>query len=135
LTSPTATIAYLQDINNPAAAIEVKELEATARTIGQSVIVINASGDADIETAFAKDKDHSVSGVIVAAGSFGFRWTDKLVSLAARYALPAIYAGREVVTADGLLSYSGSQSEAHRQEPIYCGRILRAINLPICQCQ
>jgi putative tryptophan/tyrosine transport system substrate-binding protein len=125
LTSPSATIAYLQDINNPAAAIEVKEFEATARTIGQSIIVINATGEADIETAFATAKDHSVSGVIVAAGSFEFRWTDKLVSLAARYALPAIYAGREVVNAGGLLSYSGSQSEAHRLAGIYCGRILK----------
>jgi ABC-type uncharacterized transport system substrate-binding protein len=125
LTSPSATIAYLQDTNNPAAEIEVKELQATARTIGQSVIVINASNDGDIEAAFATAKDHGVSGVIVAAGSFQFRWTEKLISLAARYALPAIYAGREVVTAGGLLSYSGSQNEAHRLAGIYCGRIVK----------
>jgi ABC-type uncharacterized transport system substrate-binding protein len=134
LTSSSATIAYLQDTNNPAAAIEVKEFEATARTIGQSVIVINASSDTDIETAFATAKGHAVSGVIVAAGSFEFRWTEKLVSLAARYALPTIYAGREVVAAGGLLSYSGSQREAHRLAGIYCGRILkgdRPADLPV----
>lgn len=125
LTSPSATIAYLRDTNNPAAEIEAKELQTTARTIGQSLIVINASNEADIEAAFATAKDHAVSGMIVAAGSFEFRWTEKLVSLAARYALPAIYAGREVVTAGGLLSYSGSQSEAHRLAGIYCGRILK----------
>jgi putative ABC transport system substrate-binding protein len=125
LTSPSATIAYLQDTNNPAAEIEVKELEATARTIGQSVVVINTSGDADIEKAFATAKDHAASGMIVAAGSFEFRWTEKLVSLATRYALPTIYAGREVVTAGGLLSYSGSQREAHRLAGTYCGRILK----------
>ena len=50
---------------------------------------------------------------------------DKLISLAARYALPAIYAGREVVSAGGLVSYSGSQSEAHRLAGTYCGRILK----------
>jgi ABC-type uncharacterized transport system substrate-binding protein len=103
----------------------VKEFGATARTIGQSVIVINASSDADIEIAFATAKSHAVSGVFVSAGSFEFRWTEKLVSLAARYALPTIYAGREVVAAGGLLSYSGSQREAHRLAGNYCGRILK----------
>jgi putative ABC transport system substrate-binding protein len=125
LTSPSAKIAYLQDTNNPAGEIEVKELEATARKIGQPVVTIYAGNAADIDTAFATAKDHAVSGVIVAAGSFEFKWTDKLVSLAARYKLPAIYAGREVVSAGGLLSYSGSQSEAHRLAGIYCGRILK----------
>ena len=125
LTSPSATIAYLQDTNNPAGEIEVKELEATARKIGQRVVIINASSAADIDTAFAAANHRAVSGVIVAAGSFEFKWTEKLVALATRYALPAIYAGREVVSAGGLLSYSGSQSEAHRLAGTYCGRILK----------
>ena len=90
-----------------------EEFQTTAQTIGQPVVIIKVDGDADIEAAFATAKDRAVSGVIVAAGSFQFRWTDKLISLAARYALPAIYAGREVVSAGGLVSYSGSQSEAH----------------------
>ena len=125
LTSPSATIAYLQDINNPAAEIEAKEFQTTARKIGQPVIIFKVKDGADIETAFVAAKDKAVSGVIVAAGSFEFRWTEKLVSLAARYALPAIYAGSEIVRAGGLLSYSGSQREAHRLAGIYCGRILK----------
>ena len=110
--------------NNPATE-KAKELHETAHAIGQPVVIIKVDGDADIEAAFATAKDRAVSGVIVAAGSFQFRWTDKLISLAARYALPAIYAGREVVSAGGLVSYSGSQSEAHRLAGTYCGRILK----------
>ena len=125
LTSPSATIAYLQDTNNPSAEIEVQQFQATAQTIGQPIVIIKVKGDADIEAAFATAKDHAVSGVIIAAGSFEFRWTDKLVSLPTRYALPTIYAGREVVMAGGLLSYSGSGSEAHRLAGTYCGRILK----------
>jgi putative ABC transport system substrate-binding protein len=134
LTSPSATIAYLQDINNPAADIEAKEFQASAQIMGQPVVIIKVKDGADIEAAFAAAKDRAVSAMIVAAGSFEFRWTDKLVSLAARYALPAIYAGREIVSAGGLMSYSGSQSEAHRLAGIYCGRILKGdkpANLPV----
>jgi putative tryptophan/tyrosine transport system substrate-binding protein len=125
LTSPSATIAYLGDINNPAAELELNEFQKTARSIGQSTIIISVKGGVDLEPAFAKAKDQGVSGMIVAAGSFEFRWTDKLVSLAALHALPAIYAGREIVSAGGLMSYSGSQREAHRLAGIYCGRILK----------
>jgi putative ABC transport system substrate-binding protein len=125
LTSLSATIAYLQDTNNPAAEMEGMEFQATARSIGQPVVVIKVKGDAEIDAAFVAAKDRGVSGIIIAAGSFEFRWTEKLVSLAARYALPAIYAGREIVAAGGLLSYSGSQSEAHRLAGVYCGRILK----------
>ena len=125
LTSPSATIAYLQDSNNPTAMLEVKEFQTTARTIGQPTAIITVNSEADLENAFATAKGQAVSGMIVAAGSFEFRWAEKLVSLAARYALPAIYAGREIVSAGGLISYSGSQSEAHRLAGIYCGRILK----------
>ena len=125
LTSSSATIAYLQDTNNPAAEIEVKEFQTTARSIGQPTIIITVKSEAELEAAFASAKDQGVSGLIIAAGSFQFRWTERLVSLATRYALPAIYAGREVISAGGLMSYSGSQSEAHRLAGIYCGRVLK----------
>jgi putative ABC transport system substrate-binding protein len=125
LTSSSATIAYLQDTNNPAAEIEVKEFQTTARSIGQPTTVITVKSETELEAAFASAKDQGVSGLIIAAGSFQFRWTERLVSLAAQHALPAIYAGREVISAGGLMSYSGSQSEAHRLAGIYCGRILR----------
>jgi putative ABC transport system substrate-binding protein len=125
LTSPSATLAYLGDINNPTRELEVNEFQQTARSIGQSIIIIAVKDGAELEGAFAEAKDQGASAVIVAAGSFQFRWADKLIYLAARHRLPAIYAGREIVSAGGLMSYSGSQSEAHRLAGNYCGRILK----------
>ena len=61
---------------------------------------------------------------------------DKLVALAARYRIPAIYEWPQFVAAGGLISYSTSRSEAARQIADYVGRILKGAapaDLPVVQ--
>jgi ABC-type uncharacterized transport system substrate-binding protein len=117
--------AYLRDENNPTADFEANELQSVARTLGQPITIVSIGGKDDLETKFAAIKQHSAVALIVAAGSFAFKWSDQLIELAARYALPTIYAGRELVSDGGLISYSGSQAEAHHQAGLYCARILK----------
>jgi putative tryptophan/tyrosine transport system substrate-binding protein len=50
---------------------------------------------------------------------------DKVIALAARYKLPAIYQIREYVTEGGLMSYGASLAEAWRMGGRYAGQILR----------
>ena len=66
-----------------------------------------------------------VDAILYSAGLFFQVHQERLVALAARHAIPAMYEWREFVTAGGLISYSPSRPEIFRQAGLYVGRILK----------
>jgi putative tryptophan/tyrosine transport system substrate-binding protein len=123
---PKATlIAMLVNPGSPDTETERRDVQAAAQAIGHQLIILDASSDGDIETAFATFVQRGAGALLVGAGAFMFSNRERLVALAARHALPAIYADREVAVAGGLMSYGPSIVDAYRQTGIYAGRILK----------
>ena len=132
---PNATvIAVLMNPNNPAEG--TRDEQATARAVGQRILVLDASTVIEIEQAFVAVVQQRADALLVNADSFFTAQRELLVTLAARHHLPAIYVWREFTEAGGLMSYGTSLSHSYHQMGVYVGRILKSekpANLPVMQ--
>jgi len=134
---PTArVVGYLANPKSAVAGPETKELHEAARALGVELRILNATNEGEIDTAFATlAKEHSVPLVISTDNLFTDRPV-RLVMLAARHAIPAIYPYRWFPTAGGLMSYGADLADAYRQVGNYAGRILKGAkptDLPVHQ--
>ena len=125
LVPSAAIMALLVNPNFPSAESEIGEIEAAAHAVGCSLIVLNASTESEIDDAFAKLVQQGVGGLIVTGDPFFVSRREKLVALAARRAVPAIYVQREFAVAGGLIGYGTNITDAYRQVGIYVGQNLK----------
>jgi putative ABC transport system substrate-binding protein len=99
-------------------------------------VTVNASRPSEIETAFAELVQQRSDAVQVSSDGFLLTHPDQIVALAARYAVPAIYAWPQYPAVGGLMSYGTNIRDAWRQAGIYTGRILKGekpADLPVQQ--
>ena len=118
-------IELLVNPNNPNAGPDTEEAEAAANALGRKLLVLNATSDRELETAFETAGQKRAGALTVNIDPFFFRARDQIISLAARHGLPAIYPVRQFVDADGLMSYSPNRLVSWRQAGSYAARILR----------
>src|SRR5215813_4397673 len=104
--------------------IEIARTEETARRLGVSLAVLEASADGDIEAAFAHAAQQKVGALMVNADPFFSPRRAQIVALAAQYGLPAIYPWREYAQIGGLMSYGPTFAWAYHQVGLYAARIL-----------
>jgi len=131
------SIAYLRNPTNPVfAESEASELQAAARARAVRLVFVNASRPSEFETAFADLVQQRAEALVVSSAVSLLTDPDQIVALAARHAVPAIYAWRQSMEVGGLMSYSTNLPDAWRQAGIYTGRILRGekpADLPVVQ--
>ena len=130
------TIALLVNPNNPAVEQVVKDVEEAARGRQVQLQVLQASTEIEIDAAFASLVQRQAGGLLFASDPFLGSRRAKIMALAARHAVPAIYEFREYVMGGGLASYGTSFRSIFRQVGNYAGRILRGAapaDLPVVQ--
>ena len=136
LVPQAATIGVLVNPNYPPAASQLKGVEEAARTIGLGTLAMRASNDGEIEAAFESVIQQRIRILAVTSDPFFNTRSDRLVALAARYAVPTVYPFREYIAAGGLMSYGVDLGEMYRQVGIYAGKVIKGIkpaDLPIMQ--
>jgi ABC-type uncharacterized transport system substrate-binding protein len=119
-----AVIALLANPNNPTTEGITKDVQAAARTLGVNMEVLYARSDREMDAAFEKLARQRASAVLVQSDPVFNDRRDKLVALAARHALPAMYDRRDFPAAGGLMSYGASAVDQYRQSGVVVGRIL-----------
>jgi putative ABC transport system substrate-binding protein len=134
---PQATmVAALANPNNPNAPPQVRDLQSGAQTLGVHLIVFNAGSEREIDNAFATLAQRRVAALVVTADGFFISQAERLVALAARYAIPTMYPLRQYVDGGGLISYGANLRKAFRLAGNYVGRILKGAkpaDLPVDQ--
>ncbi len=130
------TIGVLINPNTPETATERTDVQAAAQKVGQQLHIVDIRTAADFEPAFANLVQRGAGAIMSGSGAYLFASRERIMELAARYAIPVIYTGSEAVEAGGLMSYSASISDAFRQVGNYTGRILKGekpAGLPVIQ--
>jgi putative ABC transport system substrate-binding protein len=132
----TSVFAVLVNPTSPAAEIVSRDVQSAARELRQTVHILNASTEGEIEVAFARVVELRAGALLVMSDPFFNTHPDELVALAARHAIPVIYPWRDFVVAGGLMSYGTSLAHLYRQLATYVARIIKGekpVDLPVQQ--
>ena len=130
------TMAMLVGTDTLEARIERRDVELAAQALGQQLIVAPVTSEGEFDGTFTSIVERGAKALLVGTGPLLTSNRERLVALAARHAIPAIYALREFVEGGGLMSYGASLVEAYRQAGIYAGRVLKGekpTDLPVMQ--
>ena len=112
----------------------LKEAEAAARALGVRLQFVGARGAADLDRAFSEMTKARASALTVLPGSMFVNERRRLVDLAAKNRLPAVYPWREGVADGGLMSYGPDLADLFRRAATYVDKILKgakSADLPV----
>jgi putative tryptophan/tyrosine transport system substrate-binding protein len=92
---------------------------------------VNAKG---LESAFQTAKQKQVGAIMTTTGNPYFTERKRIVELAVKHRLPAIYPQKEFVDEGGLMSYGADYNDLYRRAAVYVDKILKGAKRLICRC-
>ena len=118
-----ARVAVLGMSSNPGNTLSLKETKLTARSLGLQTAFVDIRDSKDVEAAFRSAPMERADAILVLNFPPVFR--KRILELAAKRRLPAIYFESSLVEDGGLMSYGASLVDLDRRAAIYVDKILK----------
>ena len=132
-----ARVGLLRPLGSGQVGIQLKELRAAAVALKLKLEEIDTQIDAkSIENAFQTATQKQVKAIMTTASPRFFAERKRIVELAGKYRLPAIYFQKEFVDEGGLMSYGADFDDLYRRAAVYVDKILKGAkpaDLPVQQ--
>jgi putative ABC transport system substrate-binding protein len=112
----------------------MQRVEAAARTLAVELLLVEAGGAEDLDSAFAKMTSARAEALLVLPSVVSVVERRRIVELASRHRLPAMYWQREFVELGGLMAYAANFRDMNRRAATYVDKILKGAkpaDLPI----
>ena len=103
----------------------MREMNVAARALGVQLQLLEVRAPEDFEMAFQAARRGGAGVLITLDDTFVFTHHARIVKLAAKNRLPAIYGFREFVDAGGLMSYAANLTGMYRRAATYVDKILK----------
>ena len=124
--APSVTrAAVLRDPTVASGIGQFASIQSVAPSFGVELISIDLRNESEIERSIASFVRGSDGGLIVTSSSLAAVHRQTIITLAARYRLPAVYNYRYFTASGGLISYGADPIEQYRRAAAYVDRILR----------
>jgi putative ABC transport system substrate-binding protein len=117
-------VAVIWNPDAPGPVLSFKELEIAAKALKVPIESLQVRGPNDFEGAFQAARERAGSLVVI-QDVVTVTHLKRIVDLAAKNRLPAIYMEKEWAEAGGLMSYGANQADLHRRAAIYVDKILK----------
>jgi len=127
-------LAILSNPADPSFALQMREVEATARSLRIRLQHVEAKGPEEFESAFAAMARERADALLVGGTSTFLAHRTRLAELAVKGRLPTMYSFRENVEAGGLMAYAVNMADFVGRSAVYVDKILKGAkpaDLPI----
>jgi len=127
-------VAVLSNPTDTAQELLLREAKVAARSLKVQLQVLEARAPSDFADAFSAMTKERAGGVIIFTSSMFYDARIRIVELAARSRVPAIYSVKEYAEAGGLMAYGVNLGESFRRAATYVDKILKGVkpaDLPV----
>jgi putative ABC transport system substrate-binding protein len=124
----TNRIAALSNPDNLANTANLRQVDIKARTLAIELEIVTARNPNEFDSAFAAATKARSDALMLMPDALFHSYPSKIVELAAKNRLPAMYDRSNFVEAGGLMSFAVNVADLSRRAATYVDKILKGLN-------